>query len=198
MTGYRLCTSPLHQGRRWIPCLYFHVRRWRADKSEPERLQSHCQCCQRMRNRSISRGKRFPYQQRRHDAYVERLQQAKINRLSPWHYKYQVRRQRRRNYHDRVDPRLPVEPFRAWLYRCVMENSITGVAANVGVSARRIATFLNGSYSKNGKLYPIKHVRYSTVERWMNSFGDTPALIYHPEIIEKYRAIYHDARKKPR
>jgi hypothetical protein len=79
-----------------------------------------------------------------------------------------------------------------------MENGITGVASAAGVSTRRVSGFLAGLYDKNGQRYPIKHVRYSTIERFTSAFSETPAHIYHPSEIENYRPTFNDARVGPK
>lgn len=46
-TGRRFCTSPHHQGQRWLPVCYFHVSEWIDDhKAAPKRMQAHCKTCQ--------------------------------------------------------------------------------------------------------------------------------------------------------
>lgn len=74
-----------------------------------------------------------------------------------------------------------------------MANSISGVARNVVVSQRRIDTFLRGEYIKilpdgTSKKYKIKHVRYSVVDKFLVSFGMHVYELYHPRLIEQYRA----------
>lgn len=100
--------------------------------------------------------------------------------------------QARRRYKDRNDPLLPIEPFQQWLRHRVMENSITGVASNVGVSRRRISLLIQGWYPKklkSGEMIkqPIKHVRLSTVDNYCMAFEDHVHSIYHPEMIKNYR-----------
>lgn len=65
--NWKLCTGPEHAGPRWMRGVYFHVKKWDADKRRPMQLQSRCKACQRGEarvNRAWDRGKPEPYKQR--------------------------------------------------------------------------------------------------------------------------------------
>jgi len=186
----RICTSPYHRGSRWLLANYFHAKGWNSDKTAPIRVQSRCMACMRIEQR-IKKGVKkngVPYQAAQLDG-SRRYYSRKL-------YKLDKNKRRRRRYKDYRDPRLPIEPFQLWLYTRVMENSISGVASNAGVSQKRVSTLLAGTYKKNDQTYQMKHIRFSTIERFMSSFSDPVTLIYDPELIENYRATYYDGRMK--
>lgn len=181
LSSRKLCTSPLHEGQRWLLWTEFYARAWNEDKTVPITLGSHCRTCVRVKQR-ISKGiakNNKPYQ----PAAIDGSRTYYGNPLPR-----QRRNERRRaRYKDRVDPRLPVDPFRHWLNQMVMENSISGVARNANVHPRRISTFISGYYLRNGRRLEIKHVRYSVVDKFCTSFGVHIHRIYHPELIKRYR-----------
>ncbi len=199
MTGRKLCTSPLHAGPRWLLSIEFYAREWNHDKTVALSLSSHCRTCVRLKQRA-SKGiakNGVPYQPATLDGsrhyYGKRL------------YAPQRNSRRRARYKDKKDPRLPVEPFRHWLNQVVMENSIMGVARNVGISDRRVSTFVSGHYFKrvpSGELkrYEIKHVRLSVVDRFCTSFGIHVSTIYHPDMVNNYRVpvLSDDRHRKHR
>jgi hypothetical protein len=114
------------------------------------------------------------------------------NGIAPWGAERQ--QALRRANRDKKNPRLPVQPFRTWLQNKVQEIGVAAVAASASTNDRTIRTFLSGYYWKDGKKYEVKHVRQSTVEKFMDAFAETPALIYEVELLRKYRAAYHDDR----
>ena len=176
MTGWKLCTYKDHAGSRWVPVHSFSVQKWNEDKSSPKHLRAYCQACFRMYYRA-RRPKKPPKYKNQYDKKIAK------------------RARERRNYRDRKDPRLPIEPFQQWLLNKVMESSFVGVASAVGVDAKRVKTLLDGlDANVNGKAYVIKHVRYSTVEKFTRAFGDHPNDVYHATVILNYKAYMHDGR----
>ena len=149
--GYRLCTNPRHAGPRWLPVSNFPPQKWKPGKEEPLYFQSSCHACRRLDQRAGSMS---------HTQLRERQKRD------------------RRYYHDRKDPRFDAADFCHWVNRIVQENSLTGVAFAVGVSARRVSAFAAGSYTKSGRLYQIKRVRRSTVERFCDGMRENIHRIY--------------------
>lgn len=55
----KYCTSPHHQGPRWVLALNFHVKVWDEEKVVPKYLQSRCIACQRIGDRLRVRTKKL-------------------------------------------------------------------------------------------------------------------------------------------
>lgn len=169
----------------------FYARAWNEDKTEPLALGSHCRACvrlaQRVRKGIAQNG--VPFKSASLDGSRHYYQPRRSLR--------DKNRRRRVRYRDRMDPRLPVEPFRIWLQQKVIENSVAGVASNAGISSRRISGFLSGYYEKKlsgGSVarYRVKHVRLSVVDHICVSMGDHVNTIYSSEMIAKFRVASVD------
>lgn len=74
--------------------------------------------------------------------------------------------------------KVEVEPLQLFLQRKVMALGISNVAAACGVSARRIATVIQGSYTKDGKRYRIAQVRVATADAWCVALGEPLRCVY--------------------
>lgn len=156
-----ICHSVFHEGQRWIPVQNFPVLEWSYDQQWGLWLSSACEACHEKR-KIANRKHSNDYHRRLRDA-------AKAQR-------------------DIDDPRLPVEPFQAWLHEKLTRYSISAIAREVGVNHRRVSALRDGQYTANGKLYYIKHLRYSTIESYMMPYGDHPTMIYSEDFIEQYIA----------
>ena len=51
MKGYRLCSSVHHQGPRWIPVVFFRVRKWLPAEKAPLYISAECEACHRIKER---------------------------------------------------------------------------------------------------------------------------------------------------
>jgi hypothetical protein len=182
VTGRKHCVSPHHCGARWLLCTEFYVREWNEDKTEPVKLMSWCKACQRIGQRTTAgirrRGRPF------NPADAPGSYGKPTRRLAP-----SVKRsRRRRHYRDKVDPRLPFDPFQRWLLVKIADSSVKAVAKRVRVSWKRVANMRDGWEYKEGGWYSILHIRLSTVEKFMNAYGEVPTQLYDRYVIEHYRA----------
>lgn len=105
---------------------------------------------------------------------------------------------RRRRYHDRTDPRLPVGPLQDWLTAKLLTATMSELARMAEVDRRRLVTIRDGKYVKGGKTYDLKHVRLSFIERVIGPHGDVLGNLYDRDLVALYDASYHDDRNKPR
>lgn len=85
------------------------------------------------------------------------------------------------------DPLLPIKPFQSWLKKITKTYSQAEIARRAGISERRVWTLLHGkqrSHKVKGRIYKLKFIQLSTVEKFMIPFDSHPYLIYDIDEIE--------------
>jgi hypothetical protein len=170
VTGYRLCESGFHQGRRWLPCTHFPPLRWTEDGTI-RWVKRSCQTCFSLELEKDSRQKK--------EKYAEKIR-SELAALSVELGRPATRRDLLFHRHHK----LPADPFRMYLQRRVQEIGHTNVTASIGWDHARTDAFLTGRYMKNGKTYMVKYVQLATVDHACVRLGDHWSMVYPDEYQE--------------